>query len=71
MPPTAIITVIKDYIASHKSEIATAILAGLLTIVPDSWKPVITALLGITGSAIAAKHSAVSAVKAHLRRRGL
>lgn len=71
MPSTAFITVVKDYLLSHKAAIGAFVTAGLLAVVPDSWKAVVGAIsLALAGHAGSSQGTA-TAVEAHLAKRGL
>lgn len=71
MPPTAFITVVTNLVLSHKAFIGAFVIAGLMAVVPDAWKPVIGALsLALAGHAGSSQGTA-TAVEAHLAKRGL
>ncbi len=70
-PTTALSTPVTDWLLSHKAAIGAFVFAGLMAVVPDSWKPVVSAigmmLAGHAGSSVGTAH----AVEAHLRKRGI
>ncbi len=71
IPPHAILTPFWDWVKAHKSVFGAFISAGLLAVVPDTWKPLVTAIGTLFASHAGSQVGTSSAVAAHLKRRGL
>lgn len=71
LPTHAILTPVSDWIRNHKAGIAAFICAGLVAIVPESWKPLVTAAGTLFASHAVSTSASTKSVEAHLRRRGI
>ncbi len=62
---------ILKWLLDHKAMIGAAVSAALMAVVPDSWKPVVSAISGALAAHAGSSIGTAHAVEAHLRKRGI